>query len=69
MTNNKLVLKNRISIYRKEKKLNQTELANMIGTSRQTVSYIENATYTPSIKLALLISLALDVEVEKLFYF
>lgn len=69
MIENNLVLKNHIKDYRKKLKLNQSELANMVGVSRQTISHIENNTFSPSAKLALLISIAFDVQFEKLFYF
>jgi putative transcriptional regulator len=66
---NELILKNRLKEARDEHHLNQTELANMVGASRQTISAIENGKFNPSAKLALIICIALDKTFEELFYF
>ncbi|MBQ8546650.1 MAG: helix-turn-helix transcriptional regulator [Clostridia bacterium] len=66
---NELILKNNIQAIRKSKKLSQDELAKMVGTTRQTIISIEKGIFNPSAKLALLISIALDVKFEDLFYF
>jgi putative transcriptional regulator len=65
----KLILKNNLSTSRKEKNLSQEELANMVGVSRQTISYIENGQFCPTAKLALILCIALDKKFEDLFYF
>ena len=39
--NEHLILKNRLKEVRKGKKLSQTELAEMVGVSRNTISSIE----------------------------
>ena len=64
-----LVLKNRIKEVRMEKGLSQAELAEMVGVSRNTISSIETGQYSPSAKLALILSLALEKKFEELFYF
>ena len=64
-----LILKNRLKIVRKEKKLSQTELAQMVGVSRNTISSIETGQFTPTAKLALVLCIALDQKFEDLFYF
>ena len=64
-----LVLKNRIKEVRMEKGLSQAELAEMVGVSRNTISSIETGQYSPTAKLALILSLALDKKFEELFYF
>ncbi len=69
MENNKLVLKNNIKAVRKEKKLSQTELANMVGVSRNTITSIETGQFSPTAKLALILCIALDKKFEDLFYF
>ena len=66
---NDLVLKNRLKAARAEKNISQSELANMTGVSRQTISSIETGQFTPKPKLALLICIALDKKFEDLFYF
>ena len=65
----KLELKNRLKVARAEKQINQSNLAKIVGVSRQTSSNIETYEYVPSAKLALLLCIALDIEFEKLFYF
>lgn len=69
MENNKLVLKNNIKVVRKEKNLSQTELANMVGVSRNTITSIETGQFSPTAKLALILCIALDKKFEDLFYF
>ena len=64
-----LVLKNRIKEVRMEKGLSQAELAEMVGVSRNTISSIETGQYSPTAKLALILSLALERKFEELFYF
>lgn len=64
-----LVLKNRIKEVRIEKGLSQAELAEMVGVSRNTISSIETGQYSPTAKLALILSLALEKKFEELFYF
>lgn len=69
MHKDKLELKNRLKVARAEKKINQSQLAKLVGVSRQTISNIETYEYIPSAKLALLLCIALDVAFETLFYF
>ena len=64
-----LVLHNRLSEIRKEKNLSQQDLARLVGVSRNTISSIETGQFTPTAKLALLISIALDKKFEEIFYF
>ncbi|MBZ1514715.1 MULTISPECIES: helix-turn-helix transcriptional regulator [Leuconostoc] len=69
MSNDRLVLKNKLKVARAEKNINQNNLAKLVGVSRQTISNIETYEYIPSAKLALLICIALDKKFEELFYF
>lgn len=64
----KLILRNRMKVARAEKNISQGELAKLVGASRQTISAIENGTFNPSAKLALLLCIALDKKFEELFY-
>lgn len=64
-----LIFKNRIRIWRAEKRISQGELAELVGVSRQTISSIENLQFCPSARLALLICLALEKSFEEVFYF
>ena len=47
--------------------LSQTELGNLAGVSRQTISLIERGDYNPSVTLALKIAKILNATVEDLF--
>lgn len=67
--NDKLVLKNHLKEVRIEKKLSQTQLAEMVGVSRNTISSIETGQFNPTAKLALVLCIALDKKFEDLFYF
>lgn len=66
---NKLILKNRLKEARQEKRLSQSDLANMVGVSRNTISSIETGQFNPTAKLALVLCIALDKKFEELFYF
>ena len=65
----KLILKNNIKQARKELGLSQTNLADMVGVSRNTISSIETGQFNPTAKLALILCIALDKKFEELFYF
>ena len=69
MSENALVLKNNLAAIRKEKKLSQSELAKMVGVSRNTISSIETGQFNPTAKLALILCIALDKQFEEIFYF
>ena len=62
-----IILKNILKEARIEKNLSQEELANLVGTTRQTIIAIEKSQFNPSTKLALLICLVLDKKVEEIF--
>ncbi|MEK4485408.1 helix-turn-helix transcriptional regulator [Psychrobacillus sp. FSL H8-0484] len=64
-----LNLKNNLKVARVEKHLSQTELAKLVGVSRQTISSIETGQFNPTAKLALILCIALDKKFEELFYF
>jgi DNA-binding XRE family transcriptional regulator len=61
-------LANRIRVARAERDLSQTELADAVGVSRQTISSIETGQYTPSALLAFRLAAALGVPVAELFW-
>ena len=64
-----LTLKNNLAAVRKERGLSQSDLAKMVGVSRNTISSIETGQFNPTAKLALIICIALDKKFEELFYF
>ncbi len=67
--NEELKLKNNLKEARAEANLSQTQLAQMVGVSRNTISSIETGQFNPTAKLALIICIALDKKFEDLFYF
>lgn len=66
---NSLILRNHLRAARAEKGLSQTQLAELVGVSRQTISSIETGQFNPTAKLALILCVALDKKFEELFYF
>ncbi|MCI8739520.1 MAG: helix-turn-helix transcriptional regulator [Oscillibacter sp.] len=64
-----LILKNRLKVARAERGLSQTQLAELVGVSRNTISSIETGQFSPTAKLALVLCIALDKKFEELFYF
>ena len=66
---NSLILRNRLRAARAEKGLSQTQLAELVGVSLQTISSIETGQFNPTAKLALILCIALDKKFEELFYF
>ncbi|SCJ62781.1 transcriptional regulator%2C y4mF family [Anaerotruncus sp. 2789STDY5834896] len=64
-----LVLKNRLRAARMALGISQSQLADMVGVSRNTISSIETGQFNPTAKLALILCIALNKKFEELFYF
>ena len=62
-------LSNTLKIQRAKLGINQSELSEMVGVSRQTISLIERGDYNPSITLVLKLTKALGVKTEELFLY
>ncbi|MBO4279609.1 MAG: helix-turn-helix transcriptional regulator [Spirochaetales bacterium] len=62
-------MKNNIKAVRTQQGLSQSQLAEMVGVSRNTISSIETGQFNPTAKLALVLCIALDRKFEELFYF
>lgn len=60
-------LRNRLKEHRARINVNQSELGNMVGVSRQTISQIERGDYSPSVMLALKIAKVFNTDVEAIF--
>ena len=67
--NDELILKNRLKEARNERMLSQSQLAELVGVSRNTISSIETGQFSPTAKLALILCIAVDKKFEDLFYF
>lgn len=64
-----LPIKNKVKVVRIEKgNLNQGELANLVGVTRQTMNLIEAQKYNPSIRVCLLIAKFLEKPLDELFW-
>lgn len=62
-------MKTRIRELRKERKLSQEELADAVGTTRQTITSIEVGKYTASLPLAYKIAHFFGMTIEEVFDF
>lgn len=58
---------NRVRELRGELGITQGTLAERVGVSRQSINYIEQGTYAPSVTLALRIAAELGVAIEDIF--
>lgn len=62
------ILKNRIKEIRKGKNYSQSDLAEIVGVSRNTIGAIERGDDCPSARLAMVLCVVLDKKFEDLFY-
>ena len=62
-------MKTRIRELRKQRKLSQVELADAVGTTRQTITSIEVGKYTASLPLAYKIARYFGLSIEEVFDF
>jgi putative transcriptional regulator len=61
-------LANQLRIARATRDVSQTQLAEAVGVSRQTISSIETGQYCPSALLAFRLARALATPVDRLFW-
>ena len=62
-------LYNRLKEYRARIHVNQSEMGQLVGVSRQTISQIERGDYSPSVALALKLAKICGVQVEDIFQY
>ena len=62
-------MKNRLEELRKAKGIKQEELAEALEVSRQTIGYLENGRYNPSILLAFKIARYFGLTIEDIFIY
>ncbi|MDV0444995.1 hypothetical protein MmiAt1_05470 [Methanimicrococcus sp. At1] len=62
-------MKNRLEELRKQKGINQEELAAALEVSRQTIGSLENGRYNPSIILAFKIARYFETDIESVFIY
>jgi putative transcriptional regulator len=63
------ILKNKLEEIRRQRGINQEELAEALAVSRQTISSLENGRYNPSILLAFRIARYFDMAIEEIFIY
>ena len=62
-------MKTRIKEYRVKRNLTQEKLAEMVGVRRETIIFLEQGKYNPSLRLAHNVARALQATIEELFIF
>ena len=63
------ILKTRIHEFRKEKKISQADLAEMVNVRKETIVNLENGKYNPSLKLAMDKAKVFGKQVGDVFFF
>ena len=62
-------MKHRIQELRKERRVTQSELADAVEVTRQTIIYLENGKYNASLILAHKIAQYFEMNIEDIFIF
>jgi len=62
-------MKTRIKEYRAKHNMTQNELAERVGVRRETIVFLEQGKYIPSLKLAYDIAKVFKAKIEDLFIF
>jgi putative transcriptional regulator len=62
-------MKTKIKEYRARQNLTQEELAEKVGVRRETIVFLEQGKYNPSLQLAYNVSKVLNAKIDELFIF
>ncbi len=62
-------MKTRVREYRTKHNLTQEKLAEMVGVRRETIIFLEQGKYNPSLKLAHNVAKALKTTIDEIFIF
>ena len=62
-------METKIKEYRTKLNLTQDQLANLVGVRRETIVFLEQGKYNPSLKLAHDVAIALKTSIDKIFIF
>jgi len=62
-------MRNKIKELRQKQGFTQDELAKKVGVRRETIVFLEQGKYNPSLKLAYDVAKALNTKLDKLFIF
>jgi len=63
------MMKTKIKEYRTKHNLTQEKLAEMVGVRRETIIYLEQGKYNPSLRLAHNVAKALQATIDEVFIF
>jgi putative transcriptional regulator len=62
-------VKTRIKEYRTKYNLTQERLAELVGVRRETIIFLEQGKYNPSLRLAHNVAKTLKTTIDKIFFF
>lgn len=62
-------MQTKIKEYRAKLNMTQDQLANLVGVRRETIVFLEQGKYNPSLKLAHDVAVTLKTSIDKLFVF
>jgi len=62
------IIKNKIKVFRTEKKLTQQALADAVGVTRATINAMEKGAYNPSLELAFRLARFFEVDIQTIFF-
>lgn len=62
-------MRNRIKEFRAKHNLTQEKLAEIVGVRRETIIFLEQGKYNPSLRLAYNVAKALNTSIDELFIF
>jgi putative transcriptional regulator len=62
-------MRTRIKEFRAKHNLTQEKLAEMVGVRRETIIFLEQGKYNPSLKLAHNVARALETTIDEIFIF
>jgi len=62
-------MKTRIREYRAKYNLTQEKLAEIVGVRRETIIFLEQGKYNPSLRLAYNVARALETTIDEIFIF
>lgn len=68
ITMNKKITDNRLKLARVESELTQSQLAERVGVTRQTIGLIEAGGYNPSLNLCIQLARATNKTLDQLFW-
>ena len=62
------IIKNRIKVFRTEKRLTQQALADAVGVTRATINAMEKGAYNPSLELAFRLARFFKADIQTIFF-